>query len=75
VPSTQLKVVRDTRVFTWKIVEDSSPTDPVVPYQEHGIIGFDFGRFEEAKLNVENAYYDFTFLSLLIHLWPGNWRE
>ena len=43
VSSTQLKVVRDTRVFTWKIVKDSSPMDPVVPYQQHGIIGFDFG--------------------------------
>jgi hypothetical protein len=39
-----------------------------VVYQEHGIIGFDFGRFEEAKLEVENADYDFPFLSLLIHL-------
>jgi hypothetical protein len=75
VPSTQLKVIRDTRVFTWKIVENSSPTDPVAPYKDHGIIGFDFSRFEKAKLDIGNADYDFPFLSLLIHLWPGNWRK
>jgi hypothetical protein len=75
VPSTALKVVRDTRVFTWKIVENSSPTDPVAPYQLHGIIDFDFRQFAKAKLDIENDEYNFPFLKLLIHLWPGNWRE
>ena len=74
-PSTQLKVVRDTRVFNWKIAKDSSPTNPVVPYQEHGIIGFNFSLFDGAQLDIDNDEYTFPFLSLLIHLWPGNWRE
>ena len=75
VPSTALKVVRDTRVFTWKTVKDSSPTNPVVPYKDHGIIGFNFGQFDAAKLDIENDEYDFPFLKLLIYLWPGDWRD
>jgi hypothetical protein len=71
--STQLKIVKDTQVFTWKVVENSSPMDPVVTYQEHGIIGFDFSWFDVAKLDIDNDEYSFPFLSLLIHLWPGNW--
>jgi hypothetical protein len=71
VPSTQLQVIKDKRVFEWKIVEDSFPTDPVVPYQTHGIIGFDFSKFDDAQLSIDNESYDFPYLRLLIHLWPG----
>jgi hypothetical protein len=71
VPSTQLQVIKDKRVFEWKIVEDSFPTNPVVPYQTHGIVGFDFSKFDDAKLSIDNESYDFPYLRLLIHLWPG----
>jgi hypothetical protein len=59
VPSTQLKVVRDTRVFTSKIVEDSSPMDPVVPYQEHGIIGLAGSRRQNSALKMLTTIFRF----------------
>jgi hypothetical protein len=64
-------VIKDKRVFEWKIVEDSFPTDPVVPYQTHGIVGFDFSKFDDAQLSIDNESYNFPYLRLLIHLWPG----
>ncbi len=37
----------------------------------HGIVGFDFSKFDDAKLSINNESYDFPYLRLLIHLWPG----
>lgn len=77
VESTKLKRLRDKRVFEWKIVSDSSPDRPPTPFQEHGVIGFDFNEFEPAKIHLDEGdpHYNFPFLRLLEHLWPGNWRD
>ncbi|KAL3913371.1 MAG: hypothetical protein SGARI_000690, partial [Bacillariaceae sp.] len=76
VPSTGLGIVKDKREFKWKVVRDSIADNPVVDYQQHGVVGFDFAaKFESSKFQSEDSPgYDYPFLSLLQHLWPGNWR-
>ena len=78
VPSTQLKRIRDSRVFKWKVVRDSSATNPPVPFSENGVVGFNFeDDFKQSHLNPNHSEgdmpYEGPFLHLLIHLWPGNW--
>ena len=71
IPSTTLTLVKDKRIFTWKCVEDSFPDNPIHGFEEHGVVGFDFDQFDPEKLSLDNANYDFPYLRLLIHLWPG----
>ena len=68
-----LRKIYDTRVFTWRIVDgDSTPNDPVEEYEHVGVVGFDFHKsFSSGNLSTANQRYDFPFLRLLIHLWPG----
>ena len=71
IPSTILTSIKDKRIFTWKCVEDSFPDDPIHEFQDHGVVGFDFEKFDPEKLSLDNKDYDFPYLRLLIHLWPG----
>ena len=75
VSSTGIKLVRDERVFTWKIVQDSTPDDPVTVSTQCGVAGFKFDVFADAEEKSEDADYKFPFLMLLIHMWPGDWRD
>lgn len=77
IKSTKLKRHRDKRVFKWKMVEDSTPERPPIPYQNHGVIGFDFQAFapEQADLPAGDPSYNHPFLHLLEHIWPGSWRD
>lgn len=72
--STQLTVIKDTRVLEWTVVEDSFPENPVTEYHDHGLIDFDFDRLfsdEQLELEVDDERYEFPYLKLLIELWPG----
>ena len=77
-PSSKLKRVKDERVFVWKAVEDSIPERPPAPFANSGVAGFDFAtKFAPDKISLAEGdpLYDFPFLSLLEHLWPGRWRS
>ena len=69
----QIRLIHDHRTFSWRIVDgDSKPNDPVEEFNEVGVIGFDFQKsFSTANLSINNQNYDFPFLRLLMHLWPG----
>ena len=71
--SHQIKRLKDTRVFEWKAVKYSVPDDPVVPFQDHGCVGFDFHEFSAEKIDIDNKdeNYSYPFLKLFQHLWPG----
>jgi len=71
--SHQIKRLKDTRVFEWKAVKYSVPDDPVVPFQDHGCVGFDFREFSAEKIDIDNKdeNYSYPFLKLFQHLWPG----
>ena len=71
IPSTSLNIIKDKRILEWKCIEDSFPDDPIHEFQDHGVVGFDFERFDKEKLSLDNEDYDFPYLRLLIHLWPG----
>jgi len=80
VPTTRIKRIKDSRVFKWTVVRDSSATNPPIPFLENGIVGFNFEeQFEPSRLNPQqrdgDRPYEGPFLKLLIHLWPGNWRD
>ena len=48
--STKLRLVKDKRVFKWRITKDSTADDPVTPFRKTGIAGFKF----------EDAFQDIT---------------
>ena len=86
IPSTGIKIIRDDRVFKWKVRDESYPENPVQPFNEHGVVGFKFTGFDEAKLKLkqtddeklrikkDRTEHHYPFLRLLQHLWPGDWR-
>ena len=77
-PSSKLKRIKDSRVFTWQVVDDTSPERPPTPYAINGVAGFDFAsKFAPDQLEMPEGdpLYGYPFLSLLEHLWPGNWRS
>jgi hypothetical protein len=43
-------------------------------FSKAGISGFDFDN-AEVKCGNRNAQQRTNFLKLLIHLWPGDWKE
>ena len=69
-----LRKIHDNRVFKWQIVDgDIAPDNPVEEFGQVGVIGFDFHKsFSASNLSTINQQYDFPFMRLLIHLWPGN---
>ena len=69
----QIRLIHDNRAFTWQIVDgDTKPDNPVEEFQDVGVIGFDFQQsFSAANLSIDNEQYDFPFMRLLLHLWPG----
>lgn len=72
ISSSTLRVLKDERLFKWTVVNDSVPDDPVQPFREHGVVGFDFmDAFSKDALDDGNKNYQFPYLELLIHLWPG----
>ena len=68
-----IKKIIDNRSFTWQIVEgDSTPDDPVKEFEQVGVVGFNFeSAFSHANVSSENPNYNFPFLRLLMHMWPG----
>ena len=77
ISSHQLQIVKDTRIFTWKVVADSTPraADSVRGAKTVGVAGFGFRElFEETDTVCNSSGYKYPFLMLLIHLWPGNWQ-
>lgn len=77
ISSQKLQIVKDTRIFTWKVVIDSTPraADTVVKAKTLGVAGFNFREaFEDAATACNSLTYRYPFLMLLIHLWPGNWQ-
>ena len=78
VPSSHLALIKAQRKFVWRLVKDSVPDNPLHHNTHHGVIGFDFGKkFEPTKFESEDdrVPYDFPFLGLLQHLWPGTWQQ
>ena len=72
IPGTSLQKLHDDRVFSWKIMGDSEPDDPVPPKDTTGIIGFDFEKsFESQNVLAPPESYDFPYMRLLMHVWPG----
>ena len=64
--------LHDDRVFKWKIMDDSEPDHPVPTKDTTGIVGFDFEKsFETKNVSAPEESYDFPFMRLLIHMWPG----
>ena len=68
-----LRKIYDNRSFTWQIVDgDTVPDNLVEEFESVGVVGFDFRQsFAHSNLSTTNQRYDFPFLRLLIHMWPG----
>lgn len=63
-------------VFEWKVVEAHHAVDEPVEYANCGVLGFNFGKFDENLKNPEdNEDYGFPFFELLERLWPGSWKR
>ncbi|GAX16789.1 hypothetical protein FisN_UnNu081 [Fistulifera solaris] len=75
VKSTELILIKDERVFEWVYTDDVYPINPVLPFRQSGVLDFDFSAFKKEKLDTKTKSYDFPFLRLLQHLWPGDWRK
>ena len=74
--SRDLKLLKDDRIFKWTAVRDSHPDDSVTPFKQHGVVGFDFGKlFTEESTNKNNGNYQYPYLQLLKHLWPGKFKN
>lgn len=79
--STQLKVCDDSQavdaVYTWRIVDDVVPEAESISkeYDDIGLIGFDFHKFDFERVSTDNPQYEFPYLELLQYLWPGDWRS
>ena len=59
----------------WKVRHDVKKEEAVdKEYKEVGVKGFDFNK-NKVKCGPRNANTRINFLKLLIHLWPGDWRE
>jgi hypothetical protein len=82
--STMLQLIKDKRIFEWKIVKDSTPDKPAFPFKNVGVVNFNFDDFAPAKTDfkdndfeqgLKNEFdYNFPYLRLLIKLWPGKLR-
>ncbi|GAX26777.1 hypothetical protein FisN_9Lu068 [Fistulifera solaris] len=75
VKSTELICVKDDRVFEWTYVDDVFPINPVLPFRETGVVGYNFAAFKKENLDTTKDDYGFPFLTLLQHLWPGDWLK
>lgn len=71
ISSSSLTLVHDKRIFKWKCVDESFPVEPIQEFRDVGVVGFNFNQFAEHKLSIDNDDYEFPYLKLLIHLWPG----
>ena len=69
----ELRKIYDNRTFSWQIVDgDSTPDDIVEEFEQVGVVGFDFhSAFAHTNVSSENPNYNFPFMRLLMHMWPG----
>ena len=73
---TQVIVGRNESMTRWKVVDDVKESDlpDDVPYfKEIGIKGFDFA--DKVVIDERGKTSRINFHELLIHLWPGDWKE
>jgi hypothetical protein len=67
--------------ITWTAVADSVPDDPIPKYPMCGIRGFDFEIFSKLKKELKSKFQFLghgqsrPYLKLLIHFWPGDWKQ
>lgn len=48
--------------MTWTMCKDEDPTEPVEPFQSHGIVDLPFSAFDIVKLDVDDdAEYQYPF--------------
>ena len=58
----------------WEVVDDHVVEEPT-DHEEIGLWGFDFNLFDEYEEGfVREGSSEFSYLLMLIHLWPGNWN-
>lgn len=62
------------REFVWKVVDTHYPDENNFDYDQIGVVGFDFGMFEEG-IDCEAPDYKYPFAELFLHLFPGNARD
>jgi len=75
----ELEVVvgKGAKRTTWVVVDDVKESDlpvPVENFKQIGIRGFDFSR-KPTKEGGDSRKMRNNFLELIIHMWPGNWKE
>ena len=56
---------RNKKERKWRVIENIDEEDPI-EYESVGIRGFDFSATGRKRI---------SFLKLLIHMWPGNWKD
>jgi len=73
--TSDLEVVRRKDSIEWTIIDDPTVVNPPTEYDEVGLIGFDWNMFSDENIHVNSCrQYNFPFLTLLKHLWPGDYN-
>ena len=60
----------------WKVRQDIKPdaSNTILEFNQIGVVSFPFDNRTE-RSGLRNALHRINFLDLLIHLWPGDWKE
>ena len=65
-------VGHDKKKVIWEVVDDHVVEDPT-DHEEIGLQGFDFNYFDKDEERFfREGSSEFTYLLMLINLWPGN---
>jgi hypothetical protein len=73
----EVVVGKGVKRTTWGVVDDVKESDlpvPVAHFKQIGIRGFDFSR-KPTEEGGDSRKMRNNFLELIIHMWPGNWKE
>lgn len=85
-----LKLLANVVEYTWKTVEDHTPTatpsNDDLPdfirrkgdddYETIGVQGFDFNLFRNENVNLSDSSSEsYSYVRLLMHLYPGDWKD
>ena len=64
------------KIVNWKVIKDIKEDEVNLPNKDLkiGIKGFDFNHTPIVS-GYKQSNYRNNMLNLLIHLWPGNWRD
>lgn len=62
------------REFVWKVVDTHFPDENNFDYDQIGVVGFDFGMFEES-IDCDAPDYKYPFAQLFVHLFPGDPKD